>query len=49
MRHLDAPSLSRKFIHPDTRRSMPLDRMIAMYAWHGQHHLGHIRIVKDKS
>ncbi len=48
LRQLDSAALERKFIHPDTRREMPLNRMIAMYAWHGQHHLGHIHIVANK-
>ena len=48
MKELDAASLGKKFIHPDTKRETPLDRMIATYAWHGQHHLGHIRIVASK-
>lgn len=34
--------LQRTFTHPDTRKQVPLDRLIAMYAWHGEHHLGHI-------
>ncbi|MEJ7646673.1 MAG: YfiT family bacillithiol transferase [Chryseolinea sp.] len=48
LRRLDAAALERKFIHPDTKLEIPLSRMIATYAWHGQHHLGHIRIVENK-
>ena len=35
-------------IHPDTKKSVPLDRLTALYAWHGDHHLGHIKIVAAK-
>lgn len=45
---LDDTLLMREFIHPDTKRHMRLDRMIASYAWHGLHHLGHLKIVADK-
>lgn len=49
LRSLDEQQLKREFIHPDTRRHIPLSRMIATYAWHGEHHLGHLRIVAEKS
>jgi hypothetical protein len=49
LRSLDQSQLKREFIHPDTRRHLPLERMVAMYAWHGRHHLGHLRIVAEKS
>jgi hypothetical protein len=41
--------LKRSFIHPDTKKNVPLDRLIATYAWHGEHHLGHLEIVAKKS
>ena len=34
--------LSRQVIHPATQRSVRLDQLMAMYAWHGDHHLAHI-------
>lgn len=40
--------LKREFIHPDTQKNIPLDRLIALYAWHGEHHLGHLKIVAGK-
>jgi len=30
------------FIHPDHHREMRLDENLALYAWHGEHHLAHI-------
>jgi hypothetical protein len=35
----------RVFTHPETGKEIPLDRMTALYAWHGQHHIGHIKLV----
>lgn len=34
--------LSRQFIHPATQRAVRLDQLMAMYAWHGDHHVAHI-------
>lgn len=48
LRLVPPEDLKREFIHPDTNKSVPLDRLIALYAWHGEHHLGHLRIVADK-
>lgn len=42
---LTADDLRKEFIHPDTKKHIPLDRLIALYAWHGEHHLGHLKIV----
>lgn len=45
-----APSdFKKEFIHPDTKKHIPLDRLIALYAWHGEHHLGHLKIVAGKT
>ncbi|MGZ3820463.1 MAG: DinB family protein, partial [Mucilaginibacter sp.] len=30
------------FIHPETGNAVPLKRNLALYAWHGKHHLAHI-------
>lgn len=49
LQSLDEAQVRRQFIHPDTHRHLSLARMMATYAWHGQHHLGHLRIVAEKS
>jgi hypothetical protein len=41
--------LKKEFIHPDTKKNVPLERLIALYAWHGEHHLGHLQIVANKA
>ena len=35
---------ARRFVHP-VNGPTPLDRAVAMYAWHGRHHLAHIGLV----
>ena len=40
--------LSRTFFHPEHNKSFSLAQLIAMYAWHGNTHLAHIRIALGK-
>lgn len=48
LKSLTADDLKKEYIHPETQKSNRLDRVIAMYAWHGDHHLGHLKIVATK-
>lgn len=48
LRTLTPEQLQRSFIHPETKLENPLARVIALYAWHGEHHLGHLNLIKDK-
>lgn len=36
-----------EFLHPVTKKITPMDRNIAIYAWHGEHHCAHLRIVAN--
>ncbi|CAN5470822.1 bacillithiol transferase BstA [soil metagenome] len=45
MKGLPPESLTKFFVHPDTKKHVPLDRLIATYAWHGEYHLAHINLV----
>lgn len=45
LRSLSAADLQKQFIHPETNQQIPLERMIALYAWHGEHHLAHLRLI----
>lgn len=47
LERLDNEAFNRRFVHPETANQIPLDRMLALYAWHGKHHLGHLRIVSQ--
>jgi hypothetical protein len=49
LKGLSMDDLQRTFYHPGYDRTMQLDRMVGLYAWHGNHHLGHIRNVKEKT
>jgi hypothetical protein len=42
---LSKEDLQKSFVHPETGKNVRLDRLIALYAWHGEHHLGHLKLV----
>lgn len=48
LKTLDKNELQREFTHPQTKKNQPLSRVIALYAWHGAHHLAHITSLKAK-
>ncbi len=45
---LTTTDLQRYYIHPETQKSVPLERLIALYAWHGKHHIGHLQLIKSR-
>jgi hypothetical protein len=45
---LGAEELHKAFTHPETGKLVPVDRLIALYAWHGDHHLAHIAELKKR-
>lgn len=45
---LTKDDMKKTFIHPDTNKHNSIERMIATYAWHGDHHLGHLKIIAAK-
>lgn len=43
MRGMSAEEWKRRYIHPESNRgTMVLDEVLAMYAWHCDHHVAHI-------
>ena len=42
LRHLDEAQWQRTFYHPGTQKEFTLEQALALYAWHGQHHLAHL-------
>jgi uncharacterized damage-inducible protein DinB len=41
---LDEEQFQRRFIHPEKSREMTLWESTALYAWHGKHHVAHIKL-----
>lgn len=48
LKALKPADLERKFFHPDSGKHVRIDQAISSYAWHGEHHLGHLKIVAGK-
>jgi hypothetical protein len=48
LKALSESDLKKEFTHPETKKNVRLDRLIATYAWHGDHHLGHLKIIEGK-
>ncbi|MBM3177822.1 MAG: putative metal-dependent hydrolase [Bacteroidetes bacterium] len=42
LRSLDDDSLAKSFVHPASGATVSIQRMVQLYAWHGDHHLAHI-------
>jgi uncharacterized damage-inducible protein DinB len=47
LRGLKPSDYEKYFVHPETGKQVRLDRLTATYAWHGEHHLGHLKIILD--
>jgi hypothetical protein len=48
LRNIRSADLKKEFVHPETKKHISIERMIALYAWHGEHHLGHLNIIASK-
>ena len=44
LENLTEAQWDRSFVHPETGREVVLRKNLGLYAWHGQHHLAHIRM-----
>ncbi|TYR80779.1 putative metal-dependent hydrolase [Priestia megaterium] len=45
---LNEEEFSRSFVHPETNRTMNLNKALALYAWHSEHHIAHITSLRDR-
>jgi hypothetical protein len=45
MNQLDESDFKKTFIHPESGKELDLYYLTALYAWHGNHHIGHIKII----
>jgi uncharacterized damage-inducible protein DinB len=42
LRQLRPADFGRRYRHPEMGRSVELEEVLALYAWHGRHHVAHI-------
>lgn len=45
---LDA-DFERAYVHPEHPKPQPLREVVALYAWHGRHHTGHITALRERN
>lgn len=43
MKAMEKSDWDKSFVHPQYNRVQKLRQTVMLYAWHGEHHLGHIR------
>lgn len=48
LKSLTAEQWSRTYFHPQQQKTMRLDHVLALYAWHGKHHVGHITGLRER-
>ena len=48
LRTLGPDHFSRQLRHPE-RGPMTLDTLVQLYAWHGRHHAGHLKIIRGQA
>jgi hypothetical protein len=49
MRGLSGDDWGKRFIHPEYGQARTLEQTLALYAWHGDHHIAHVKSVVGKS
>lgn len=48
LRHMNQADFQKTFVHPQSGRTMRLDWVTGLYAWHSKHHLAHIETLKQR-
>jgi hypothetical protein len=48
LRELEPGDFDRRFWHPEHGRSIALNEVLALYAWHGRHHVAHITSLRSR-
>jgi DinB family. len=49
LRSLEPADYERTLFHPERNATMTLDELLALYAWHGPHHVAHITRLRARS
>lgn len=48
LKSLTPEQWSRTYFHPEQQKTMRLDYVAALYAWHGKHHVAHITGLRER-
>ena len=49
LRSLEPADFERTLFHPERNATMTLDELLALYAWHGPHHVAHVTRLRARS
>lgn len=47
LKSINEIDFSRKYYHPDEKREFTLAEALGLYAWHCEHHLAHLDLLRD--
>jgi hypothetical protein len=48
LKELSEEDYQKTYIHPDSHQQIGLERNLALYAWHGKHHIAHITSLRKR-
>lgn len=48
LRALTPEEMQRRFRHPELGTTISIEQLLAMYAWHGRHHSGHVTELRKR-
>lgn len=48
LKSLSQDDFEREYIHPEYNYTVPLKKVVGLYAWHGNHHLAHLKLLLSK-
>ena len=48
LRFLSPEDYARAFLHPEFARKITLEQNLALYAWHGRHHVAHVTSLRER-
>ncbi len=48
LENLSEADWKKDFVHPESKKEIPIDRNLAIYAWHGKHHIAQITSLKER-
>lgn len=48
LRRMQSSEFARKVNHPEWDAPLSLDSLLALYAWHGKHHVAHITALRER-
>ena len=45
LKSMKIDDFNRSYFHPESKKDFKLSSFTALYAWHGKHHLGHLKLI----